>query len=152
MAILTPVQSVDVTFSLDTSAYGSGDLIADSQVITNACPSEDVPAVLHSVVIVDEDDQKSAIDLVFFDANVSMGTENSAPSIADANARNCLGVVSIAAADYKDFGGVSVATKDAIGKVVKPASGTRNVYVAIVSNASTPTYTASGLRGRFGFI
>ena len=146
------VQYVDVTFTLDTSAYGSGDLIADSQVITGACPAAGVPAVLHSVHLIDEDDQKVAVDLVFFDANVSMGTENSAPSISDANARNCLGIVSIAAADYKDFGGVSIATKDSIGKVVKPATGTADIYVAIVSNASTPTYTASGLRGRFGFI
>jgi hypothetical protein len=146
------VQYVDVTFTLDTSAYGSGDLIADTQVITNACPAAGVPAVLHSVHLIDEDDQKVAVDLVFFDANVSMGTENSAPSITDANGRSCLGVVSIAAGDYKDLGGVAIATKDSIGKVVKPATGTADIYVAIVSNASTPTYTASGLRGRFGFI
>lgn len=143
---------VDVTFSLDTSAYASGDLIADTQEIAGACQFNDIPGVLQSVHLIDEDDQKVAVDLVFFDANVSMGTENNAPSITDANGRNCLGVVSIAAADYKDFGGVSVATKDSIGKVVKPAAGTRSIYVAIVSNASTPTYTASGLRGRFGFL
>lgn len=152
MIPISPVQYVPVTFTLDTSAYGSGDLIADTQVITGATHSPDVPSVLYSVVLIDEDDQKAAVDLVFFDSNVTMGTENSAPSISDANARNCLGVVSIAAADYKDLGGVSIATKDAIGKVVKPADGTKNIYVAVVSNASTPTYTASGLKARFGFI
>jgi hypothetical protein len=146
------IKYVDVTLTLDTSAYGSGDLIADTQEVTAAFKANDALGVLHSVIVVDEDDVKAAIDLVFLSSNVSLGTENAAPSVTDANARNILGIVRVAAADYVDLGGVAIATKSAIGLAVKAGSGVDDMWVGVVSNASTPTYTASGLRLRIGVI
>lgn len=147
-----PIQLVDVTLSLDTSAYTAGDLIADTQEVASAVRAADAKGVLQSVVVIDEDDQGAAIDLYFFSANVTMGTENSAPSISDANIRNLLGIVSVASGDYKDVGGAKVAVKSGIGMIVQPASGTDDIYVAVVSNGSTPTYTASGVRLRIGVL
>ncbi len=146
------IQYVDVTLSLDTSAYGSGDLIADTQAVASAVYQNNAKGVIQSVTVVDEDDQKAAIDIYFLSANNTLGTENSAPSISDANARDILGFVSVAAADYKDLGGVSVACKTGVGIVVKPATDTTTIYVAVVSNASTPTYTASGVKLRIGVL
>ena len=143
---------VDVTLSTDTSAYGSGDLIADTQVVATCVRANDAFGVLASAVVIDEDDQGAAIDLWFLSANNTLGTENSAPSISDANAREILGYVAVAAADYKDLGGVKIASKTGVNLPIKPATGTDDIYVAVVSNGSTPTYTATGLKLRLGFL
>lgn len=142
---------VDVTLSLDTSVYASGDVMADTQVVTNAVRVADGTGVLQSILVLDEDDQGLAFDLIFIQDNVSLGTENAAPSITDAHARSILGLVSIASADFIDLGGARIATKTGLGLVVKPTSGTRNIYVAAITRGA-PTHTASGVRLRLGFL
>lgn len=142
---------IEVTLSLDTAIYADGDLLADTQVVTNAMRVNDALGVLKSVLLVDEDDQGVALDLVFLSANNTLGTENAVPSISDANAREILGTVNIATGDYVDLGGVRVATKRDLNLMVKPATGTRNLYVAAITRGGTPTYTASGIRLRLGF-
>lgn len=142
---------VDVTLTLDTNAYQSGDVMADTQVVTGAMRVTDGTGTLESIVVFDEDDAGAAFDLVFFSANRSLGTENSAPNISDTNARDILGIVSIASADFVDLGGVRIANKAKIGMPVMAASGTANIYVGAISRG-TPTYTAAGVRLRLGFI
>ncbi|TXH52449.1 MAG: hypothetical protein E6Q97_16000 [Desulfurellales bacterium] len=141
---------VELTFSLDTSQYASADLLADTQALAGVSQSAGQPVKLQSITIVDEDDQKQALNVVFLDTNTSLGTENSAPNISDANARRILGHVAFAAGDYLDCGGVSVATIRNLNLVLKPASDATGLYVALVS-AGTGTYTASGLSAKFGF-
>jgi hypothetical protein len=142
---------VDVTLTADTGAMGANQIIADTQVVTNAMRVADYLGKLVSVSVIDEDDQGAALDLYFFDANVSMGTENEDVTISDANARSFLTKVAIATGDYTDLGGVRVAALGNLARLMKPATGTRNVYVAAVNGAGTPTYTASGLKLRLGF-
>lgn len=148
----TPMQFVDVTLSLDTSAYASGDLLADAQIVAACVRANDAMGVLQSVQVIDEDDQKAALTLYLASASNSWGTENSAPSISDANAREILGYVDVAVADYKDLGGVSIASKNNLGIVIKPGTGSDDIWVAVVNGSGAPTYTASGLRLRLGFI
>lgn len=150
LPVSTPYTYTDVTMSPDTSIFASGDVIADTQVVTSAFNIADGKGVLQSIVVVDEDDQKAAFDIYFFSANSPLGTENSAPNISDANARNFVGVVAIATGDYKDLGGVSVAVIKGINLPVKAASATKDLYVGIVNGAGTPTYTAAGLKLRIG--
>ena len=143
---------IDVTCTLDTSAYASGDLLFDTQAATSAARVNAGKVVLESVTVLDEDDQGIAFDLYFLDANNSMGTENSAPSISDANARAILGYVPILSTDYRDLGGCRVACKAGIGLAMKAGSGTTTIYVAGVNGTGTPTFTASGLRLKLGFL
>lgn len=142
---------VALTFSLDTSAYASGDVLADTQVLSACLRKDDGTAVLQSITLNDEDDQGQALDVIIFDSNVSLGTENAAASITDANARNILGVIAVEASDWIDLGGVKVANIRNIGLPVKGASGTDDLYVGLVSRG-TGTYTASGITARFGFL
>lgn len=138
----------DVTMSCDTSIYAANDLIADTQVLSGFFSDVDKTATITSITIIDEDDQGVALDVHFLQDNVSMGTENAAPSITDANARNSLGFVSFATTDYKDLGGVRIGCVKNIGLSVKSKIGTGDLYVAIVNGAGTPTFTASGLKLR----
>lgn len=142
---------IDVTLSVDTSAYGSGDLIADTQVVTGAMRLPGGTALLHSISVLDEDDQGVAFSVVFLQNSTSLGTENGAPNISDANLRsNVLCVVPVAAADYTDFGGAKVATVGNLNRLLKAASGSKDIYVAVINSTGTPTYTASGLKLRIG--
>lgn len=141
-----------VTFTLDTSAYASADLVADTQVISTTLFDQNAGSIiLDSITLLDEDDQKVALYFVFIQDSTSLGTENSAPNISDANARKVVGVVPVATGDYLDIGGCSVACVRNIGLTMKAAASSRALYVAIVNAAGTPTYTATGLQGMFAF-
>lgn len=146
-----PTAFVDTTMTCDTGILASGDIITTTTTVTSATRANDTFATLTSMTIIDEDDQGAAFDIYFFSANVSLGTNNNAPNISDANAREVLGVVSVLTTDYKDLGGVKIASYKNIQMIVKPATGTRNIFVSIVNGAGTPTYTVNGLRLRLGF-
>jgi hypothetical protein len=143
---------LDVTLSLDTSAYASGDVLADTQVVNGALRVSDGTGILQSVTLIDKDDQGVALYLYFLSANVVMGTENAAPSISDTDAASILGVVAIATSDYQDLGGARVATKTGVGLAIKAVSGTDDIYVAAVNGTGTPTYSAGGLVLRLGLL
>lgn len=141
---------VAVTLSLDTSAYGAGDLLADTQEVANAMRVAAGTGGIHSIVLNDKDDQGAELYLVFLSANVSLGTENQAPSITDANADNILGIVPVYTSDWVDLGGCRVATLTNVGLVVKAATASTSLYIAAVNGAGTPTYTAAGITMRLG--
>ena len=130
-----------LTLSLDTNVYASGDVLAATQEVPSwAAANARAQSFLQSIVLIDADDQKAAMDLIFFASNVSLGAENAACSIDDTDALQCLGTVPIETTDYVDLGGVAVATVRNIGlSLVTPA-----LYVAVRSRG-TPTHSASGL-------
>lgn len=142
---------IDVTLSLDTAAYATGDVMADTQVVGGITTEADSTTELKSIQVLDEDDQGIAFDIVLLGGAGSIGTENAAVSVTDAVARDIQGLVSVASGDYMDLGGCRSATKPNIGIVVRTAPGTRDIYVATISRGS-PTYTAAGVRLRMGFV
>lgn len=149
--VASPVSLIDVTLSLDTNAYADGDVLAATQEIAGAVRTNAGCALLQSLTVHDEDDVGQALDLIFFSANSALGTENAAPSITDAAARDILGIVSIASADFKDFGGVKIASLKGIGLILKGATSATSVYVgAIIRGAGT--FTAAGIRLRLGVV
>jgi hypothetical protein len=152
VTVHTPGDIITITPTLDTSIYASGDVLFTTTVIANAVRANDGIAQLQSLVIIDKDDQKPEFALKFWSANVTYGAFNGVPSISDSDAANCLGRVNIVAADYDDDGGVSTAFKDSIGKLLKAASGTRNIYITGKLTAGTPTHTASGLVIRLALV
>lgn len=147
----SPADVVSVALSLDTSAYASGDLLADTQSFTGVRVNGG-RAALQSLTVIDEDDQGVAFTVYFLSANNTFGSENSAPSISDASARDILGWVDVTTADYKDLGGVKVACVKNIGLLLEAAGGSQLVYLAVVNGTGTPTFTASGVRLILGLV
>ena len=143
LAVSTLLKITNVTLSLDTAAYADGDVLADSQIVTDCLRTTDGTGTITNVTCLDEDDQGFGFDLLFLDANVSLGTENAAPSITDANARNILGWVRVSASDFIDLGGTRLASVPC-SIPVKGVSGADDLYVAAISRG-TGTYTASGI-------
>lgn len=142
---------VNLTLSLDTNAYADGDVLAATQELENAMRVNGGTAILHSLVVIDKDDQAKALDVIVFGANVSLGTENSAVSIADADVVQVLGVVEVAVDDYVDLVNSQVAVKTNLGMVIKAFSDGSSLWVAVVSRGAG-TYTGSGIVLRFGFL
>lgn len=141
---------LDFLPTLDTSIYADGDVLFDTTALANFFKNPGEGAYLQSIQALDEDDQGVAMDLVFLNAQVSLGTFNAAPSITDANARAILGIVNLPAAGFVDLGGCRIQTLRGVGLQLKPVAGSTSVYVAGITRGGTPTYTANGLRFKFG--
>lgn len=135
----------ELTLSLDTDAYADGDVLAASQELENVAALEAGCGVIQSVLVLDGDDQGEALDLVFFTADVSLGTENSAVSISDANAAYIVGVVEVGAGDYVDLVNSQLAHLENLGIGFQTAAGETSLWVGAVSRG-TGTYTASGIK------
>lgn len=144
---------VQVTLSLDTSAYADGDVLAATQEVASAAATSGGTCVLQGVTVLDKDDQGEEMDVYVLSANVAMGTENAAASITDANAAKIQAIIPVYGVHYFDAGGCQLASLtpgDAgIGAVLSPDTGT-SLYVAVVSRG-TGTYTASGVVLSFAF-
>lgn len=141
---------VDLTLTLDTNQYAAGDVLSDTVSLGNIARIPGGPLTLISVTVIDEDDQKAALTLIFLDTLNSLGTANSAANISDANARKILGHVKIVAGDYVDAGGVSIACVRNVQMLLQAAPGSQAIYLGTISDG-TGTYTASGLKLKLGF-
>jgi hypothetical protein len=148
---MTTTTLIDLTLSLDTAAYASGEVLAATQEIPGAVAFSGGAVALHSILVIDKDDQGQGFDLVFFDSDVALGPENGALTITDLDATKILGIVPIVAGDFMDLGGSRVASLKGVGLVLRAANGSKSVWVAAISRG-TGTYTAVGILLRFGFI
>lgn len=151
MGIVLPYrQWIDLTFTLDTSAYASGDLLADVQALALGAHMGGQVMKLNHLIIRDEDDNTAApMDVVFFRSSTSLGTENNAYAPSDTLMRDFVGMVTIDAADWLDVGGSKVFDL-APANLLLQNDGLGNIYVGLVTYG-TPTQTASGIKGSFGF-
>lgn len=141
---------VDLTLSLDTGAYADGDVLADVQDLLIDQKMGVKEYILQSLVVLDESDQGQAMDLLFLNANNSLGTENLAASISDANARAIVGRVPVAAGDFYDLGGCRLACLYGIGLQMETLNS-RKLYLGAISRG-TGTYAATGIRLKLGFL
>jgi hypothetical protein len=142
---------ITLVFSVNTAIYAANEVLADTQELANVARAAGRVVILKSITLLDKADQKAALTFVFLDANESLGAENGAPTITDANAEAVLGCVNIVAGDYVDLGGCSVATKECALEL-KAAAETTSLWVAILNGAGTPTYGANDLIAKFGFL
>ena len=136
---------VTTVMSLHTDANVANDVLAATQEIAGAVRVNDGTGIIQSIVVQDDDDKGAAIDLIFFDANISIGSESAELNMADND--NILGTVEIASGDYVDMIDSQHATKTNVGIGIKGATGTRSIYLGIAAR-NTETYTASGITVR----
>jgi hypothetical protein len=135
---------VSVTPTVDTSAYGAGDLLFDSAEIANAVRANGGTAILQSITMLDKADQGVAMTLVLLNANTDMGAANSAPDPDDTEAGTIIGHVAVAATDYLDVGASKIACIRNIGLLLQAGGATTSLYIAGINGAGTPTYGAAG--------
>lgn len=140
-----------LTPTLETSILANNDVFFVPTEIPNFFREAGGIATLDSVVVLDGDDQNVAFDLMFFSESVTLGTLNAAISITDANAEKCLGVVKMVVATHaSDLINSILFTQGNIGLTMKAAAGSSSLWVGGVVRSGTPTYTASGMKMKFG--
>lgn len=151
--VTAPGDIIAIVPVCDTSAYGSGDLIADTTAIAGAVRVSAGRAILQSLTIIDADAQGVAFSVYLMNTSTSFGTINNAPNISDANiAAGLLGRVDVATTDYTTLSGTKVACLRNLGVCLEAAAASTTLYFAIVNSTGTPTFTASGLKLIFGFL
>lgn len=147
-----PPHVVTFTPVLDTNAYSDNDVLFVPIEVTGVFRYANEAKALHSIVVLDESDQNVDFDLVFMNASGTLGTINAAVSISDADAAKVLGHVSILSASHAcDLVNSILYTKDAIGLTLKAAEST-SLWVGGIVRSGTPTFAASAMKIKLGFI
>lgn len=134
--------------------YTSGDVIGAVNTLSKAVEEMGGAAVLDSIVVLDKANQKSALDLVFFnEAPVnSIGADNDAYGLNDADLTKVVGRISVAGSDYVSSGTNNAeATLRNVGLLLQALSGSQSLYMAVVARGG-PTYgSATDLVVKLGF-
>lgn len=149
--VTSPDTVITITPTLDTSAYGDGDVLFATVEVAGAARAVGLTTILQSITVSDINDQGVGFDLIFFNANTSLGTANSAPDIDDTEVLTVIGRVQIGSGSFYDLGGCRVATVSGIGLLMKAAAAATSLWVAGVSRGAG-TYTAAGLQIQLGFM
>ena len=136
------VRRVQITPTLDTNAYASGDQASTLQTVKILSPTT-TGGEIKLITVMDGAKQKSALDLFFFDRSVTVASDNAAASFSDADMVFCLGVVNVLATDYDDNAANSIATV-AVDFPCVSSIASQPIYMAIVSRGA-PTYAADSL-------
>lgn len=134
-----------ITPSCEATSLDANDVIFATEEIPQFFRRNGGVVKLDSVVVLDLNDQGTAIDLVFLKTNVALGTEDAAISITDADAAEIIGTVSIAAADFDDQIANRSATLHNVGLIMQADGSQSSVFIAGVTRSGTPTYGATGL-------
>ena len=147
---------IDVTLTPHTGANADNDVIAATQEITNVYRRVGGTIILQSLILLDEDDQAVDVDIVFLNADGSVGAEDAVFAPSDTVARTIVGTVSILSSStpsqYVDSNTSQYAVKTGLGLIMKAGSNTTSLWVAAVCRSGTPTYTAAGLKLKLGIL
>lgn len=149
-----PVKALDDVITIDatpdTNALAEGDVAFATQEVAGFSTAADITSILQSVTISCVDDQAIGIDLIFFNANTSLGTENSAPDIDDTEVLTVIGRVQVGAGSFYDVGANTVACVYGIGLPMKAGTG-GSIWMAGISRGA-PTYAGGHLQIKLGVL
>jgi hypothetical protein len=149
-----PVKALDdvitIDCTVDTNALAEGDVAFDTQEVANFSTGADITSILQSIVVQDTSDQGIGIDLIFFNAATSLGTENSAPDIDDTEVLTVIGRVQVGAGSFYDLGANRVACVYGVGLPMKAGTG-GSIWMAGIARGA-PTYAGGHLFIKLGIL
>ena len=130
-----------VSLPTETDAYADGDVLFAAVPIPDVAIYDGDAVLLDAVKLIDDDEIKQAIDLIFFKSEVGIGDVNAAATVP--SGAEYLATVKLVATDYTDLGDISVAEKKNVNEILATADGSKSIWVAgIVRGAATYTTTA----------
>jgi hypothetical protein len=145
--VRTRTRIIPVTLSVHTSAFQADDVMADTQAITNAFVDIDGTGIVQAIAVFDPDDQTAYdFDINFHRTSTSLGTENSAISISDANLYAAeVEAVALTTDDVKDFANGKAYYKRNVGLPVRSVAGSMDLYISMVCRSGTPTHAGGSI-------
>lgn len=141
---------IAVDFTVDVSAYASGDLLAQPVKLEGAAIGDHFGGVttLVSVAVQAYDDVGQNMTAIFHNADpVDCGTLNSAPTISAAKLDSYVGLAQVTT--WEDCGSYQVGCAGSVGVEMK-ADAKGDLWVWLLSKG-TGTYASGKLRVTFGF-
>jgi hypothetical protein len=134
------------TPTITAGAYGAGNAVG-GKLTFSGCPED---GCIETISIIDVDDVGAELNLVLFRKDFTSTTDNAAFDITAGEEDWLIGIVNFAAADYKDLGGLKVATKGNLGLgyyLTETDTTKKGRIYAQLSTPGTPSYTSTtGLR------
>ena len=151
------VDIITVTPTIETSSIDANDVLFNPVEIPFAVSDNGGRSLLHSICLIDQTntsvDAGVSIDLVFTQDSTNLGTLDAAVSCADTVLDGILGIINVAASDYKDMINGQIATKTNIGLTLTGVSASsRSVYVAGVIREAGTARAADAIDLRLGII
>jgi len=151
------VDLIDVTLTTVAAAIADNEVISQSIEIPNAVSVNGGSAIIQSVMLLDEDDEAPAIELLFSQVNTAISdaaSEAIGNSVSDLDStfRSFLGAVTVS--NWSDLIDAQIGVKDNIGLVVKAANGSKSIYVHAINRSGgnyTPAATTD-LKLRIGIV
>lgn len=145
--------------TVQAAAYASGNAIGTVQDVSNAVLDSSGGAILESVTVVSDGGGVDMKILIFDDTISTTITDKASPNISLADLKKCLGIISIASADFVTAGGTpAVATKTGVGITLQPATGVpnntsrRNLKMVILAAGSVTFGSTSGCQVSLGLL
>jgi len=145
--VVTTEDPVDIVLTPTISAaaiYAAGDALGGLLTFAAAARVAGGGGTITKVVVIDEDQERAPVDVVFFDRTFGATADNAPFDPTDADLANCIGYLDVAATDYENFVDNSVAVKASGLRMPFDydlvAAGT-SLFAQMVVR-STPTYTA----------
>ena len=143
---------LDFTPVLDTSIYADNDVLFISTVLTGVSDVEGGVVELVSGICFDGDDQGTEVEVFFTTSATTPGTINGALSAADTVFDDIVGRLHfITFNDLINSMQAVLPLAAPVNQVIQCAAGSKDLYVFGVVRSGTPTYTASGMKFKFGF-
>ena len=147
------VDVITLTPDTATEECAAGDVIFQADELPNMVSVNAGTCMVHSIGVLDDDDNGQAIDIVFMDTTglLDAGDDGGTIDAADGVIPDAIiGVVQITS--YFDGIAWQYGYKTNIGLVLKAPSDSKSIYVSAVNRGSTATWTAAGLRLQIGVI
>jgi hypothetical protein len=126
------------------SAYANGNVIGGALTFLNI--QDGGFSCIYSMTVTDQNAQNASIDLLLFNKPfTSTITDKTAISLNAADLVNCLGVISIVAADYSNVGAGSIAGKSGKLNLFLGIAGgiDDNIYGVMVIRGGSPNYSVA---------
>lgn len=151
------VDLIDVTLTTDAEAHADNDVIAQSIEIPNAVAVNGGSAIIQSIMLLDEDDEGPAVELLFSQVSTAI-TDDEGEAIGnnvadlDSTFGSFLGATTVS--NWSDLIDAQLGMKTNVGLVVKAASDSTSIYVHAVNRsggAYTPAATTD-LKMRIGIV
>lgn len=132
--------NISQTPTITAGAYAAKDAVGGLLTFAAAARISTGKGVINTVTIIDDDDEKAALELWLFNQTFTATADNAAFDPADATMTNCVGVIPIAAADYYSANDNGAACVRGVGLQFQLA-GTS--LFGQLKCTGTPTYTAT---------
>ena len=147
------IKSVQPNLASFATPYSSGDVLGSLNTISDAVAEGKSSCKLDSLVVLDAANQKSAIDLVFFNEapTTSFGADNDPYALNDSDLSKLIGRITVGGSDYVSSSTTNAeATLRNLELTLQAIAQSKALYVVAVSRG-TPTYgSATDLTLKFG--